>query len=77
MRLEKTTEFVVVSGWILMLVCCFAVIGTYLYLTSSAKDLSDYAHTIIGFLFGALPLLLKDLLLQKASLPVPAAIPKA
>lgn len=67
MKLEKTTEFVIVSGWIMMMACCVAVVVTYAYLSISAKDLSDYAHTVIGFMFGSLPLMLKDLLLQKAA----------
>lgn len=76
MKLEKTTEFVVVSGWVLMMVCLFSIIGLAMYLVADEAFVKDMAKVAIGFVFGSLPPLLSNLLLQKANqLNTPAPTP--
>lgn len=73
--MSKLAEAVVISGWVLVMLCCFAVIGAdihHAFWTPEKppnKELSDMARIAFGFVVGSLPLMIKDLLLQKATPP--------
>jgi hypothetical protein len=64
--MPKTIQFVIVSGWVLLLVACFGLISAvaYLALTKQPIDpaLKDLAGPAFGFVFGSIPPLVKDLL---------------
>ena len=74
-RLEKTTEAIIISGWVLLMSACYGIIGVAIWFASDAIR-ADLAKTALGFVMGSLPLMLKDLLLQKTTTP-PVTPPKA
>jgi hypothetical protein len=66
--MQRTIEFIIVSGWVLLIVVCLLLVGSVavLVLTGHAVDqsLKELAGTAIGFLFGSVPAFLKDLLVR-------------
>ena len=75
MKLEKTTEFVIVSGWVLMMLLCFGVMLADIYLSVVGLPnaaLADLAKVTLGFVVGSLPPLVVGLL---KSTPAPALKP--
>jgi len=72
---NKLTEFLIMSGWILLLCTCFTTIGAVVHLSvffpnhPINDNLSKLAFAAAGFLFGSLPSLIKDLLWSKSITP--------
>ncbi len=64
--MPRTVEFVVVSGWVLLLLTCFGVTLTVVYLSVQGMKvdpiLKELAGPAFGFLFGSIPPMVKDLL---------------
>ena len=64
--MSKTVEFVVVSGWVLLLLTCFGITLTVGYLAVKGIPIEpvikELAGPAIGFLFGSIPPMVKDLL---------------
>jgi hypothetical protein len=64
---KRVVEFVIMSGWILLIIVCFFSILAVCYLAIFRKDpisdpLQKLAFTSAGFLFGSFPTMVKDLL---------------
>lgn len=64
--MQRTIEFVIVSGWVLLLVVCFGLIATVAVVAFQGRPidpaLKDLALPAVGFLIGNVPPLVKDLL---------------
>jgi hypothetical protein len=62
----RVAEFIIMSGWILLVVVCFCTILEICYLALSGHEISDplqkLAFTSAGFLFGSFPTMVKDLI---------------
>lgn len=62
----KVAEFVIMSGWILLIAVCFCTILEICYLALNGREISDplqkLAFTSAGFLFGSFPVMVKDLI---------------
>jgi hypothetical protein len=62
----RVIEFIIMSGWLLLIAVCFCTIIEVCYLAVVGKEISDplqkLAFTAAGFLFGNYPVLLKDLI---------------
>lgn len=67
--MSRTVEFIIVSGWVLLLVVCFALIAVVGYLALAGHpidpELSKLTGPALGFLFGSIPPLIKDLLVRE------------
>ena len=73
----RTTGFVIVSGWVLMMLSCLALIGAHVYLVIKGQripEIADWSKIAVGFIFGNLPMVVSNLLTQKSS-PAPTAAP--
>lgn len=64
--MSKIVEFVILSGWVLLIVVCFFTILVTCYLSVLGQDIPDVleklAFTSAGFLFGSFPVMVKDLI---------------
>lgn len=66
--LGKVTRFVIMSGWILLILVCFMTILAIVYMSvftpgvPIGENLEKLAFAATGFLFGSFPSLLKELL---------------
>lgn len=62
----RVAEFIIMSGWILLVVVCFCTILEICYLAMGGQEISDplqkLAFTSAGFLFGSFPTMVKDLI---------------
>lgn len=60
------THVVVLSGWSLLLLACLGILGTVVALVLLGRPVDplvgDMAKLALGFLFGSLPGMVKDLL---------------
>lgn len=70
--MSKVVEFVILSGWVLLIVVCFFTILTACYMGIVGDPIPDVleklAFTSAGFLFGSFPVMVKDLITsQKTS----------
>lgn len=69
--MPRTIEFIIVSGWVLLLFVCFALIGAVAYIAILGHPLDDglgkLAAGAFGFLFGTVPTFLKDLITIRRS----------
>ncbi|MBZ9807689.1 hypothetical protein [Mesorhizobium sp. ESP-6-2] len=65
-QIGRVAEFIIMSGWILLVVVCFCTILEVCYLAMSGAAISDplqkLAFTSAGFLFGSFPTMVKDLI---------------
>jgi hypothetical protein len=68
MSMNDVAKFVVISGWVGMLLACFGILFAVAYTavtypdTPISKELLGLAGTAFGFLFGNLPTMVKDLI---------------
>jgi hypothetical protein len=53
-------RIVILSGWILTIVACAAVIITALLQEAPTSPIKDWAATCLGFLFGSFASMVKD-----------------
>lgn len=69
--MPKTIEFIIVSGWVLLLLVCFTLVAAvvYLYVIGAivTEGLDKLAAGAMGFLFGTIPAFLKDLITLRRS----------
>ncbi len=69
--MSKVVEFVIISGWALLIVVCFSTILLACYVGVANPDvpvpdiLEKLAFTSAGFLFGSFPVMVKDLLISE------------
>lgn len=66
--MQKIIEFIIVSGWVLLIVTCLTLVGAVAGMALAGhpidQSLKELAGTAIGFLFGSVPAFLKDLLVR-------------
>jgi hypothetical protein len=65
---SKIIEFIVLSGWVLLLIVCLGVISGTVLLWMFGKPVEEnfikMALMAMSFLFGSLPAMVKDLLMK-------------
>jgi ABC-type uncharacterized transport system permease subunit len=66
---QRTIEFIILSGWALLMLVCIVVIGAAVTLwilgKTADESLVKMALMAMSFLFGSLPSMVKDLLTQR------------
>lgn len=63
--MPKTLEFIIISGWIMLLISCFAIVGATAWVALQGMpidSLEKIAAAAMGFLFGSVPAFLKDII---------------
>lgn len=62
MSMNDVAKFVVITGWIGMLIACFTILGAVAY-----TEMIGLASTAFGFLCGSLPTMVKEIITKPGS----------